>query len=114
MPRHYRQRVDITEAGAGLVRQNLDNLRAQQAELAHTGDEAAATPAAADLAAVADRLDKVLAQGEPEQNKALLRILIAELRVNSKTDIQPIYRIVARVCATSKKVETAGLTGSKP
>jgi hypothetical protein len=30
---------------------------------------------------VADRLDKVLAQGEPEQAKALLCILIAELRV---------------------------------
>jgi site-specific DNA recombinase len=46
-----------------------------------------AHPTAADLAAVADRLDKVLAQGEPEQTKALLRILIAELLVNSKTEI---------------------------
>jgi hypothetical protein len=46
------------------------------------------------MAAVADRLENVLAQGEPEQTKALLRILIAELRVNSKTDIQPTYRIV--------------------
>jgi len=48
--------------------------------------------------------------------KALLRILIAELRVNGKTDIQPTYRIItpdrthtARVCATSGKVETAGI-----
>ncbi|HEY5343968.1 MAG TPA: hypothetical protein VIJ66_09975 [Solirubrobacteraceae bacterium] len=31
-----------------------------------------------------------------------LRLLIAELRVNSKTDIQPTYRIVTPgVCATS-------------
>ncbi len=68
------------------------------------------TPTAADLAAVADRLDKVLAQGEPEQTKALLRILIVELRVNNKTEIQPTYRIVAPgVCATSEKVETAGI-----
>ncbi len=88
----------------------LDDLRAQQAELADNHDEAAHTPTAADLAAVADRLDKVLAQGEPEQTKALLRILIAELRVNSKTDIQPTYRIVTPgVCATSEKVETAGI-----
>ncbi len=67
----------------------LDDLRAQQAELADNSNGTADTPTAADLAAVADRLDKVLAQGEPEQTKALLRILIAELRVNSKTDIQP-------------------------
>jgi hypothetical protein len=33
------------------------------------------------------------------------RILIAELRVNSKTDIQPTYSIVTPgVCATSEKV----------
>jgi hypothetical protein len=52
----------------------------------------------------ADRLDKVLAQGEPEQTKALLRILIAELRVNSKTDPHPTYRIVVPgACATSGK-----------
>jgi hypothetical protein len=88
----------------------LDDLRAQQAELADNDDEAAGPPTAADLEAVADRLDKVLAQGEPEQTKALLRILIAELRVNSKADIQPTYRIVAPgVCATSEKVETVGI-----
>jgi hypothetical protein len=52
----------------------------------------------------------VIAQGEPEQAKALLRLLIAELRVNSKTDIQPTYRVVTPgVCATSGKVETAGI-----
>jgi site-specific DNA recombinase len=50
------------------------------------------------------------------QAKALLRILIAELRVNSKADIQPTYRIIAPdrthtagVCATSEKVETVGI-----
>jgi site-specific DNA recombinase len=88
----------------------LDDLRAQQAELAGTSDETAATPTAADLAGVADRLDRTLAQGEPEQTKALLRILIAELRVNSKADIEPTYRIVTPgVCATSEKVETVGI-----
>jgi site-specific DNA recombinase len=80
----------------------LDDLRAQQTELADDGNGTADTPTAADLAAVADRLEKV----KPEQTKALLRILIAELRVNGKTDIQPTYRIVAPgVCATSEKVD---------
>jgi hypothetical protein len=87
----------------------LDNLHSQQAELADN-DEDADTPTAADLAAVADRLDKVIKQGEPEQTKALLRILIAELRVNSKTSIQPTYRIVTPgVCATSEKVGRPGI-----
>jgi hypothetical protein len=43
-------------------------------------------------------------------------MLIAELRVNSKADIQPTYRVLtpdrfltAGVCATSGKVETAGI-----
>lgn len=97
----------------------LDDLRAQQAELADDGaEETAHTPTAADLAATADRLERVIAQGEPGQAKALLRILIAELRVNSKTDIRPTYRVItpdrthtAGVCATSEKVETAGLRG---
>jgi hypothetical protein len=54
--------------------------------------------------------------GNGRQAKALLRILVAELRVNSKTDIQPTYRVIAPdrtvtagVCATSEKVETAGI-----
>jgi len=95
----------------------LDDLRAQQAELADNGaDEAAHAPTAADLAATADQLEGVIAQGEPEQTKALLRILIAELRVNGRHDIQPTYRVLtpdrlltAGVCATSGKVETAGI-----
>jgi hypothetical protein len=83
----------------------------------HSADnhgEDADTPTAADLAAVADRLENVLALGKPEQTKALLRILIAELRVNSKTSIQPTYRIAAPgVCATSEKVETIGREAAK-
>ncbi|HEV3323780.1 MAG TPA: hypothetical protein VG147_16510 [Solirubrobacteraceae bacterium] len=95
----------------------LEDLRAQQAELADDGaDEAAHAPTAADLAATADQLEGVIAQGEPEQTKALLRILIAELRVNGRHDIQPTYRIItpdhaatAGVCATSGKVDLIGV-----
>jgi hypothetical protein len=49
----------------------------QQAELADDGAyEAAHGPTAADLAATADQLEGVIADGEPEQAKSLLRILI--------------------------------------
>lgn len=70
----------------------------------------------ADLAATATALEAVIANGEPEPTKALLRLLIAELRVNGRHDIQPTYRVItpdhiptAGVCATSGKVETAGV-----
>jgi hypothetical protein len=51
-------------------------------------------PTAADLKTVADRLDQVIASGEPEKTKALLRLLIAELRVNSRAKIQPTYNVL--------------------
>jgi site-specific DNA recombinase len=109
-PERCEQRVSRLNA-------RLDDLRAQQAELADDGtDEAAHAPTAADLAATASRLETVIADGEPEQAKALLRILIAELRVNGRHDIQPTYRVIAPdrthtagVCATSEKVETVGV-----
>jgi site-specific DNA recombinase len=95
----------------------LEDLHAQQAELADDStDEATNAPTPADLAATASQLETVIADGEPEQAKALLRILIAELRVNGRHDIQPTYRVItpdhaatAGVCATSEKVETAGV-----
>jgi len=89
----------------------LNELRGQQAELAaSTPDEATHTPTAAELAAIADQLEDVVAQAEPQQAKALLRHLIAEVKVNGRAEIQPTYRVVTpTVCATSEKVEAAGI-----
>ena len=62
------------------------------------------------LATVADRLRDTLATGEPEQTKALLRLLVKELRVNGRSEILPTYRVVApEVCATTSSVELGGL-----
>jgi hypothetical protein len=45
-----------------------------------------------------------------EHTKALLRILIQELRVNSRAEIPPTYRIATPMgCATKSSVEPAGL-----
>lgn len=44
------------------------------------------TPDTVTLRAVADRLEHVVAHREPEQAKALLAILIADLRVNSRSE----------------------------
>jgi hypothetical protein len=67
------------------------------------------TPDAAALNAVADQLGQVIETGEPDQAKALLRILIAELQVNSRNEILPTYRVGAPVvCAQTSSVgETA-------
>jgi site-specific DNA recombinase len=94
----------------------LEDLRAQQAELApSTRDEARHGPTPADLAAVADQLERVLAEGEPQKTKALLRLLIQELRVDGRARIQPTYRLATpEVCATSEKVGGAGLEPATP
>jgi site-specific DNA recombinase len=83
----------------------LNDLRGQQAELAATApDEGTHAPTAGELAAIADQLDHLIANAEPQQAKALLRHLIAELKVNGRAEIQPTYRAVTpTVCATSEK-----------
>jgi site-specific DNA recombinase len=79
----------------------LDDLHAQ---------EAAHAPAAADLAEIADALEAVAARGEPQKPKALLQLLIDELRVNSRAEILPTYRLITpTVCAMSEKVERIGI-----
>lgn len=108
-PERCEQRVSRLHA-------RLEDLQAQQAELADNDPDDAAHMTPADLAATATQLEDVIADGEPEQAKALLRLLAAELRVNGRHDIQPTYRVItpdhaatAGVCATSGKVETAGI-----
>ena len=89
----------------------LEDLRAHQAELSlSTPEEAGRGPTPADLAAVADQLEGVLAEGEPQKTKALLRLLIQELRVDGRARIQPTYRLATpEVCATSEKVGAPGI-----
>jgi site-specific DNA recombinase len=101
---HFSERVST-------LRARLDALRDRDQALA--ADLAANEPTAPDTAslkAVADRLDYVIANGEREQTKALLATLIDELRVNSRNEILPTYRVGApAVCAPDSSVELAGL-----
>lgn len=97
----------------------LEELRTQEDELALQGpQDAAPMPTLAELADVAGELERVIATAPAQQTKALLRILIAGLRINGKDDIRPTYRItipdrdaplLARVRPTSGKVETPGI-----
>jgi site-specific DNA recombinase len=89
----------------------LDDLHAQQAELALTAPHEAAHAATPALVAeVANLLETVIDEGDPQKAKALLRLLIDELRVNSRAEILPTYRLVTpEVCAMSEKVERTGI-----
>ena len=89
----------------------LDDLHAQEAELSLSAPhEAAHAPTTADLAEIANVLEAVATEGDPQKAKALLRLLIEELRVNSRAEILPTYRLVTpEVCAMSEKVERTGI-----
>ena len=89
----------------------LDDLHAQHAELSLSTPHAATqAPTAVELANVAEQLEKLLTRGEPEKAKALIRELVAELKVNGKTEILPSYYLnAAPVCATSEKVGRVGI-----
>jgi len=92
----------------------LDTLREQGAELARQlAQEAATPPDSADLEAVADQLERTIAEADPRQAKALLRLLIKDLRVNGRSEILPTYRIVMpEVCALPSS--EVGGTGLEP
>ena len=111
------------EAGdldAHLVRLRLAELQAQLAAIeARMAETPAAEPAPAggpvEAAlvswALSQALDKVLQQGQRARTKALLRLLIGEIRVVSPTDIRPTYRVPVDVRIPE---ELVGDTGFEP
>ena len=102
-PGQFKTRLADLHAKLDTLREQEQTLTAQLADPAEAVDPAA-------LAAVADRLRDTLATGEPEQTKALLRLLIKELRVNGRSEILPTYRVVTpEVCATPSSVGAPGI-----
>ena len=99
----FKTRLADLEAKLETLHEQEQMLAAQLTDPAESFDPQA-------LASVADQLRDTLAAGEPEQTKALLRLLIKELRVNSRSEILPTYRVVApEVCATTSSVERTGI-----
>jgi site-specific DNA recombinase len=99
------------EARVSALETRLDALREQDADLAKKlAPPAATSPDAAELAAVADNLEATIATAEPRQAKALLRLLIKDLRVNARSEIVPTYRVVTpAVCALPSSVGAPGI-----
>lgn len=89
----------------------MDTLRDQNRQLAQQlVADAPHAPDTAELHATANALEDAIRGGNPEHTKALLRVLIQELRVNSRAEILPTYRIATpMVCATNSSVELVGL-----
>lgn len=107
-PGQFKTRLADLEAKLETLHDQGQTLVAQLADPAESFDPKT-------LATVADRLRDTLAAGEPEQAKALLRLLIKELRVNSRSEILPTYRVVApEVCATTSSVGAAGIEPATP
>ncbi len=98
-PARFKERLSALDT-------RLDALQAQDQALARElAADTPTTPDTAQLEAVADRLDHTIAHGEPDQAKALLRILIADLHVNSRKEVLPTYRVGAPVvCAQTSSV----------
>jgi site-specific DNA recombinase len=105
--------LDVTrfEMRVSALEARLDALREQDADLAQQlAPQATTSPDAAELAAVADNLETTIAAADPRQAKALLRLLIKDLRVNARSEILPTYRIVTpAVCALTSSVERTGI-----
>jgi site-specific DNA recombinase len=100
----FRERIAALEERRVRLGEEASALAAQLAE-DHAGG-----PAPSELAAVAGQLEEVLAAGSPEKTKALLRLLIKELKVNGRAEILPTYRVVTpEVCATPSSVERTGI-----
>ncbi len=102
--KRFQTRVAALEA-------RLTDLREQDLALAaRLAPQAPTTPDAANLAAVADQLEDLVSTGDPKQIKALLRLLVKDLRVNCRKEILPTYRVVTdTVCALPSSVERAGI-----
>ena len=113
----------VFEAGTmkpSTCQERLDNLPArldaliaeEQALLAQ--DEADTSPTPKLVAESAQTLDVALYKGTAQQRKALIRKLVKELKVISRDEVIPTYRVPALVRAAGDQVELPGIEPGSP
>jgi hypothetical protein len=91
-------------------RDRLETLREREADLAaQLATQAHTPPDGAALTRLADQLEAIVADENPEQAKELLRMLVKDIQVHDRRRIIPTYRIPAAVRAIPRKVGRAGL-----
>jgi site-specific DNA recombinase len=100
--------ADCQERIAKLTAQ-IDALIAEEASLAQQDSEGVPEgPSAVEVAEWARDLGTFLRAGTAQQRKALFRLLVRELRVMSKDEILPTYKIPALVRAPEGQVDPRG------
>ncbi len=113
----YFAAFEAGELDAPLVQSRLAELQAQlaaiEARLAEAPHPEAASPSGPVEAAIvswalSQALGEVLRQGQRARTKALLRLLIGEIRVISPDDIRPTYRVPATVRIPNELVAEGG------
>ena len=93
-----------------MLKTRIEALEAKERQLAQEGTcEPSQAISAAEVAQWAECLPDLLTTGSAQQRKALMRQLIKEIRVLSRDDIIPTYRIPPLVRAVSGSVGPAGL-----
>ncbi|MHB8398623.1 MAG: recombinase family protein [Candidatus Limnocylindrales bacterium] len=115
----YFAAFEAGELDAPLVQSRLAELQAQLAAIegrlaaTPTPDPSGASGGPVEAAlvswALSQALGRVLAQGPRARTKALLRLLVGEIRVISPADIRPIYRVPVAVRTPEELVGEGGL-----
>ena len=96
-------------------RDRLEILREREADLtARLAAQAHTPPDGAALQGLADQLEAIVANENPEQAKELLRLLVKDIQVHDRRRIIPTYRIPAAVRAIPRKVGGTGLEPADP
>jgi site-specific DNA recombinase len=91
------------------LRDRIEALEAEERTITEGGsDGLSAAPSADDVAEWARDLRLLFEGATPQQKKALVRLLVKELRVMSRKDIRPTYKIPALVRAPGGQVVLAG------
>jgi len=90
------------------LKARTDALIAEEASLTQKAAEAPEAPSAVDVAEWAKHLGTLLRAGTAQQRKALFRLLVKELRVMSREEILPTYKIPAMVRAPEGQVDPRG------
>jgi len=86
----------------------IDALIAEEAALSQRAAEGSQAASAVDVTEWATDLGTLLRSGTPQQRKALFRLLVKELRVMSREEILPTYKIPALVRAPEGQVDPRG------
>jgi len=98
-----------------LLRDRIEALEAEERTIGEAGPDGLSTaPTADDVAEWARDLRVLIGSATPQQRKALIRLLIKELRVMSRKEILPTYKIPALVRAPEGQVVPTGFEPVSP